>query len=601
MLNQIFLRYKTLSAPQRKKYLVVSLAQTLLGFLDLIGVAFLGVLGAIAIRGIQAKPTGTSVNRILKLLKLDTFSFQNQIIVIMLLSLLFLIGKSIMSLWVTKKIYVFLANCSGKISEDLTEYFLNRDIAVLRIRNTSEYQQILGSGVITLTIGVLGICAALVADISLLLIVGLGILALDPTIAIATFGLFGIIGVILYFGLVKHSRRIGRELYDFNVESNRTISEAILIFREIFSRNQVGYFSQKISRSKFLFANTLASQSLLPNISKYVFEIVLIVGAILVAGLQFITQDASHAIASMVVFLAAGSRIAPALLRVQQNLLLIHSNIESSASTLEFIVESVQVQSQHGPVEVQKNIEPNSKEIEFLDVSYTYPGSTTPAIQGLSLVIMQGQSIGIVGKSGSGKTTLADLLMGLLSPNLGSIRIFGMTPRDFIKNDINGFGYVPQQVGFLDGTIHQNIVLTDDDFDLTRISESLKIADLEEYAHSGDSGFDYEVGENGSRLSGGQRQRLGIARAMIKNPKILILDEATSALDATTEASISETINGVKEKTTLIVIAHRLSTIKFLDQIIYLDNGVIKGRGTFDEVRNQVPDFDQQAKLMGLV
>ena len=163
-------------------------------------------------------------------------------------------------------------------------------------------------------------------------------------------------------------------------------------------------------------------------------------------------------------------------------------------------------------------------------------------------------------------------------------------------------GYVPQDIVIIGGTLRDNVILgyASNKIDDSDVLDALDLAQLKEFTLLLPHGLDTIVGEKGSQLSGGQRQRLGIARAMFTKPKLLVLDEATSALDGETEASISAAIDSLHGKTTVITIAHRLSTVRNSDQVVYIDKGEIVAVGTFNEVRSKVPDFDNQAKLMGL-
>lgn len=600
MISDVLARLKVLTPNQKRRYLITTLVQVLLAGLDLIGVALMGALGAIAIRGMQEKPVGSEAGRLLDLFGIANLDFQSQVIFLGILALVFLTAKSAASLWFTKKIFLFLAECSADISKTLTQKFLHRDISVIQSRNTSDYHHILGAGITNLTIGVLGITSSVIADISLLVVVGIGVFVLDPLIAVTTFLLFGGVGFLLYFGMSKYARRIGRDLFVFSVKSNQAITESIEIYREIYVRNQIDFFSDKISGLKRSYASVLAGQSILPNVSKYVFEIVVIFGALFVSALQFVTQDSSHAIASLVVFLAAGSRIAPALLRVQQNLALLHTNLQSSQVTMEFILDdsNTSIPSSEKRIETRQN--EKQALVEISNLTYRYPGASADALSSVNLKIDPGMTVAIVGPSGSGKTTLVDLLLGLLTPNSGFIRIATMPPREFIHNNPGSIGYVPQHVGFIDGTIKENLVIADENFSNDELFSALEKASLSNFAHLGSTGLEYQVGEGGCKLSGGQRQRLGIARALLPKPKLIVLDEATSALDAETEAAISETISNLRGETTLVIIAHRLSTVTNADLVIYVENGEITAKGTFAQVRSMQPNFDEQAALLGL-
>jgi ABC-type multidrug transport system fused ATPase/permease subunit len=195
-----------------------------------------------------------------------------------------------------------------------------------------------------------------------------------------------------------------------------------------------------------------------------------------------------------------------------------------------------------------------------------------------------------------------DVILGVIMPTSGEIALSGMTPLQCVQTWPGAIGYVPQNVSIFNGSIRENIALgfpresaTDD-----LIHQSISTAHLSEMVDSLPEGIDTQVGERGGRISGGQRQRLGIARAMFTKPRLLVLDEATSALDGESEAIISATIAALKSEVTVLMIAHRLSTVRQADLVVYVADGRVVAQGSFEEVRAQVPDFDNQASLMGL-
>jgi ABC-type multidrug transport system fused ATPase/permease subunit len=220
----------------------------------------------------------------------------------------------------------------------------------------------------------------------------------------------------------------------------------------------------------------------------------------------------------------------------------------------------------------------------------------------VSISASAGKIIAIVGPSGAGKTTLVDVLLGVIEPDMGSIKVSRVTPLEAIAKWPGAISYVPQDVMVVNGSIRENVALgypleaASDEL----VNSALSIASLSDFVANLPEGLDSNLGERGGKISGGQRQRIGIARALFTKPKLLVLDEATSALDGDTEESISTDIQKLKGSTTVVLIAHRLSTVRDADLVLYMDKGEIVARGTFEEVRNSVPDFDRQAKLMGL-
>jgi ABC-type multidrug transport system fused ATPase/permease subunit len=594
---------KILSLEDRRKYKLVVFIQACLSLLDLAGVALLGVIGALAIRGVQSQPPGTKVVQVLQIIGISNLKFQNQIAILAIISVVLLISKTIITVYLSRRILFFLARKSAQISSDLISKTLAQNLLAIQSQSSLENQYAIGNGVAAISLGVLGIASTVLADATLLLIIGIGVFVIDPFIALSAMALFTSVGFLLYWALHKRAQSVGAEITTFNIESNIKLSEVLFAYREIFVRNRRFYYAKEISNLKFRFAHSTAEQTFLPNVSKYVVEVAVTLGAILIAGLQFLTRDASHAVAGLAVFLAAGSRIAPALLRLQQSLLQIQGNIGAGYPTLKLIedLKDAPLLSETTDI-VQCDHTGFSPEVELEGISFIYEEGTEFSLKNISLAIQPGEFVAVVGSSGAGKTTLIDLILGINTPNAGTLAISGMAPAEAISKWPGAISYVPQEVGISNVTLRQNIALgfPDEYIDNQLILDSLKIAKLEEFVNSLPDGFETMVGERGARLSAGQRQRLGIARAMYSKPKLLVLDEATSNLDGQTESDISSAIQNLKGTVTVIMIAHRLSTVRNADMVVYLHEGKIIATGTFDEVRIAVPDFDRQAQLMGL-
>ena len=251
---------------------------------------------------------------------------------------------------------------------------------------------------------------------------------------------------------------------------------------------------------------------------------------------------------------------------------------------------------------VGQNYEGFEPSIKLTNLTYIYRNSDRPAISDINLEIPAGSVVAIVGPSGGGKTTLIDVILGILEPKEGEVKISGRPPLEAIGKWPGAISYVPQEGYLSQGTIASNISLGyhADAFEESKIWKALQISQLEQFVSNLPDKLNTIVGDQGSSLSGGQRQRLGIARALVTNPKLLILDEATSALDGETEANISSAIQSLKGEVTVVLIAHRLSTVREADKVVYLEDGKIASVGTFNEVRSNVPNFDHQASLMGL-
>jgi ABC-type multidrug transport system fused ATPase/permease subunit len=241
-------------------------------------------------------------------------------------------------------------------------------------------------------------------------------------------------------------------------------------------------------------------------------------------------------------------------------------------------------------------------EICISGVIFKYSENGKPVLNDLNLDIKIGESVAIVGPSGAGKTTLVDVLLGVLEPEKGQVTISGKPPSETIRTWPGAISYVPQDVLIINGSIKANVSMgfPSETVSDAAIWNALSIAQLDKVVADLEFGLETRVGDRGTRLSGGQRQRLGIARAMYTAPQLIVLDEATSSLDGQTESDLADALHALKGKVTVVMIAHRLSSVRKVDKVVYLENGEVRSSGTFQQVRSEVPNFDQQANLMGL-
>ncbi len=589
----------------RIKIFAVLLIQIFLSFVDLIGIAIVGLLGALTVTGIQSTqpPAGGRIESVLNILGLSDQTFQKQIAILGGLAAFLLVSRTIVSIFFTRRSLHFLSYQAAKISSDLLNKILNLSLLDLRKKSSQEILYLLTVGVNTITVGIIGTSMSIISDLFLTSLMLIGLVYVSPGMALGTLVIFAGIGMILYKLLHKRARSLGERNARLSVERNEKVLEVIRTYRESVVKGRRGYYAAHVSNIRHSLASTEAELSFMPNISKYVLEISTVMAGLLVCAFEFYYNDASRAIATLAVFLAAGSRIAPAVLRLQQGALYIRGGVGSGLPTLELIESLSDVPIQPKPSEFV-DFEHNgfSPEVLIKDLTLTYPDKTEPAVNHVSLHIHPGELVAIVGPSGAGKTSLVDLLLGIIVPTSGGVNISNCSASEAIEKWPGGIAYVPQDVSIHSGSIKDNVCLGYDSkvFPSEKVWDALKFAQLEIFVSSLPDQLETQVGEFGAQLSGGQRQRLGIARAMVTKPKLLILDEATSALDGQTESALTEALQLLHGQVTTIVIAHRLSTIKSADRVIYMEAGRIIAQGTFDSVRQSVPNFDTQAQLMGL-
>jgi ABC-type multidrug transport system fused ATPase/permease subunit len=582
---------------------MASVFQILLSFLDLAGVIVIGVLGSLTVNGVQSKKPGNRVESVLNFLHLDGNSFQFQAAALGVLAAVLLMSRTLLSVFFSRRTMFFLSRRGANISSTLLAKLLNQSYLNVNARSVQETIFSIMSGVSILTLVVLGSVITLLSDLSLLVVLTVGLIAVDVRLAILTFILFVGIALCLYFALHKKVYSLGNRQANLSISINEKISEILTSYRENIVRGRRSFYAKEISVDQISMASVQAELSFIPNISKYVIEGSLVLGTLIICAIQFQLQDASRAVGTLSIFLAAGSRIAPAVLRIQQSALALRNASGIAKPTMD-LIESLSATQEISPSLGTLDFEYKGfvPRISLDNIQVRYPNTDTLALRNVNLEINPGETIAIVGPSGAGKTTLVDVILGVLEPTAGEARISNLSPDQAVAYFPGAIAYVPQDVYISNGTILENVVLGygTSEVQLEYVNRALRVARLKELISSLPEGLDSLVGERGTKISGGQRQRLGIARALYTQPKLLVLDEATSALDGQTEADISNSIKDLKGSVTVLIIAHRLSTVKHADRVYYLEQGEIKAVGSFDQVRSAVPDFDAQAKLMGL-
>jgi ABC-type multidrug transport system fused ATPase/permease subunit len=597
---------KLVSQSDRIKLFLVSLIQIFLAFLDLIGVAFFGLIGSVTVAAISSTKVAGRTESVINFIGLENYTSQVQVAILGSLAAILMVIKTFASLYFNKKIIFFLSRRSAMMSANLTSNLFKKSFTDIKQLGSQKLIYSLTSGVNSITVGVLAVSVALIADFALLIILLTGLLVVNPIMTLILLATLSTVSTVLYLAIKNKNKKLAVLSTEYGINSSEKIFEAVGSYRELLLRGKRQFFADGIGAARMAQADASANSTHLMNINKYILEASVLLITLLIAGIQFLLSDALRSVVTLTLFFAAISRIAPAVFRIQQNLLAIKRALGGAQPTLD-LINSLQLSVNRSSNEQEVVTVPITHDgfigaVVIKDLCFNYPGSKKNAVQDINVQLNSGKYIAVVGPSGAGKSTFVDLLLGLHHPNSGSVQISGLDAIDAIERWPGAIGYVPQEIQLVSGSIVDNVLLgfKDNSENRKHAVSALKRAELNEYLSSNGVISDLNIGDEGGKLSGGQRQRIGIARALLTNPKILVMDEATSSLDAQTEDNIAKAVNRAKENSLVIVVAHRLATVRRADLVIYLENGQVRAQGSFDEVRKLVPDFDSQAELMGL-
>ncbi len=494
-----------------------------------------------------------------------------------------------------------------RLSTDLLRSYLDQPYAFFLNRNTSDLNRTLLAAVDSVVTGVI-IPSLQVATrgITVVLIIGVAALAdvrMALLLGLAIGGAYG--GV---YALLKRSQhRMGWEQFNNNGRRFLIAQEALGGIKDVKMLGREAEFMRRFDEPSRRYAVAAAHNQIVGRIPRYALETIAI-GVIMMVLLFAIRngQDVGKLLPQLTLYAFAAFRLMPALNELFASVIQIRFNtaaLESlhgdlterwpSGNAASFVASKVAVQT---PVGVSAPL------VELDRVGFRYAEADRATLTEISLSVERRQVIGLVGTTGAGKTTIVDLILGLLMPTSGEVRIESIALNELTSRAWRArCGYVPQVVFLSDDTIAANIAfgMPASEIDAAAVQRAAQIAQLHDFVAELRDGYDTVIGERGVRLSGGQRQRIGIARAVYHDPEVLVMDEATNALDSVTETAVLDTINSLARQKTLIVIAHRLSTVRACDRIYLLEEGRVAAQGTFAELYEQYPRFRAMAGEAG--
>ncbi len=592
--------YSILSPDEKKRGVIVLFMILIMAFLDMLGVASIMPFMAVV-----SNPEVVDSNLILN----SAYNLSQQFGVESIDDFMFLLGIAVFLILVFtlsfKALTVYLETrfCVMReysIGKRLVEGYLNKPYSWFLMRNSadlgknilSEVNQVIANALIP----IMNIIAQSAVSIALLLL----LIIVEPFLALSI-GLILGITYALIFGVTKNLlSRIGKERLENNEARYVAVNESFGAAKEVKIGGLEQFYTERFSSPAETYAKSLATANITGQLPRFALELV-VFGGMLIVILFLMNQngDFSSAVPVMSLYALAGYRLMPSLQGIYTSV----TQLRFATAALDSIlVELKDIQSE--PNLVNDIVDAKFglfKKITLKNVSYSYPNEDQPAIKNINLSISSESKVGFVGSTGGGKTTTVDLILGLLEPQVGTLEVDDkIIDGKNIKVWQSIIGYVPQNIYLSDDSIIANIAfgVSSEDIDYDSVERVAKIANLHEFIiNKLPKKYQTKIGERGIRLSGGQRQRIGIARALYRNPRLLVLDEATSALDNLTEQAVMDAVNNLDKDITVIMIAHRLSTVKECDTIFFLEDGKLTGKGSFEELLKSNKSFQEMNKL----
>ena len=470
----------------------------------------------------------------------------------------------------------FISNNRFATQQKVLRSFLNRPYEFFLGADTGEVMRMI-SGDVPGVYGLITSLLSMATETVVTFAVTVTIFVIEPVISVFMAFVIGVVSLLIIKVLRPIMRKEGEKYQKNSSLSGRWIQQAIYGIKEIKITNKAEYFEENYGISGRKMITAERRNNVLGNAPRLIIEmtsvcsILVLIGWMIYKGREF--ENLAPILAA---FAVAALKLMPGANRIVSAI----NQISYYAPAVNSLYDNLEIlrEEQEKKIREDKPKEMSfEKEVRISEVDYKYPNSKKDILNKAEMVIPAGKSVGVIGASGAGKTTVVDLVLGLLKPLSGKVLCDGVDVMQNYVAWLDMIGYIPQNIFMIDDSIKANVAFGIDEKDRNdeQVWNALEEAQLAGFVRELPDGIETRIGSNGIRLSGGQRQRVGIARALYKDPKLLVFDEATSALDNETEAAIMESINSLHGKKTMIIIAHRLQTIEGCDLVYRVKDGKI--------------------------
>ena len=593
--------FSFLTPRERTKYITFLGFRSFVALFDLVGILAIGFLATSIALFVTL---GSDSSRVIELggVAIPAVTAQTLPPVAVLILALFL-AKAIISIFLTRKLAYFLARIEARAARVIADRAFGSGLSQARLHSKEEVYFVVQVGSPAAFNSVLNSAGTIVAEGILFVFVIGSFFAVDPISAVGAIAYFALIAAVIQLFIGNLLQKAAVRAMEGAVTANVAIGDLSESLRESTILGKKDFFFQKIYDARMSTASSTASQLTLSGMPRYIVEAALMIAVAVFVLWQSASGDLVQAAATIGIFLSGGLRLTASLLPMQSALLQIKQAIPSAQRAFQLLERETTGGKQEIQEATKLRTESNvPASVVLQNVSFQYPGSSTTAVRGVSLEITPGQQVALIGTSGSGKSTIADLILGLLAPTQGNLKVSGLNPRDIVLQSPGRLAYVPQRPGIISGTVANNIALgvETSNLDIPRLEAAISASHLKHVLEGLPEGPHTDLGKRRDELSGGQLQRIGLARALYAKPGLLVMDEATSALDAESENEINKALDEMRGKVTVILIAHRLNTIQRSDVVYLVEEGEVSASGSFPELLESNKKVQNLARLMSI-
>jgi ABC-type multidrug transport system fused ATPase/permease subunit len=573
MINLIIKLYSFFSSKEKKTLIWLILLLITGMILEMIGVAL--VFPVISI--LQNNKNSQNENFLIKNLNLDIGN-ENNISMSLLVLVIFYLVKTFYVFFLTWKQNTFVSKLTFNLSKNFFKHYILQDYkfhlntnSSFIIRNIRDEPEAISNILLALF--------GFITESSIIIGIGFLLMLFEPAGTLYLI-LFFSLCILIFQKIVKKRLQIwGKKRQFYNSKRSQYLSEGFGAIKDIKILRKEQFFNERFNVENHQYNYFNRMYLILNQLPRIYLEFLSVLGLSVLIFILTLSNDSYLKVLPVIgVFVAAAFRMLPSVNRIMSSL----QTFKYFESSLDILYEEKKQLKDLYFDEFQSDSYSLTSKISINNLDFRYDENSKNILNNFNLTISKGDYIGIIGSSGSGKSTLIDIILGLIMPISGNVKIDEIELKTNSSNWKKLIGYVPQTIFLTDDTVINNIALgvEPSDIDMSQINRIIKETQLDNFIDNLEYGLYTTVGERGIRLSGGQRQRIGIARALYNNPEVLILDEATSALDSDTESLILNELLQYKRNKTIIVIAHRLSTLSNCDKVIEISNGVIIKSGS---------------------